>query len=161
MRRGPRCCTSTLKSGIAPIRTCSVASSGERDRLPPPMIKIARTAALAASVALALTGAAPAAHAKQRSDRGRYLVGVAARSINPDPNGTFDGQPVYLGGYGVGGGSPVLAGRPATAALRDGVSVHAITTGDGKAAAAVADAELQGWFAATRDGAYGVADVRN
>src|SRR3954464_10077545 len=126
------------------------------------MTKIARTAALAASVALALTGAAPAAHAKQhqRAERS-YLVGVAARSINPDPNGTFDGQPVYLGGYGVGGGSPVLAGRPATGVLRDGVSVHAITIGDGKDAVAIADAELQGWFAASRDGAYGIEDVRN
>src|SRR4051812_19513122 len=126
------------------------------------MTKIARMAALAATVALALTGAAPAAHAKPhtRADHGGYLVGVAARSINPDANGKFDGQPVYLGGYGVGGGSPVLAGRPATGVLRDGVSVRAIAIGDGKDAVAVADAELQGWFAATRDGAYGIADVR-
>jgi hypothetical protein len=125
------------------------------------MTNFARTAALAASVALALTGAAPAAHAKQTKHRAGYLVGVAARSINPDANGKFDGQPVYLGGYGVGGGSPVFAGRPATGVLRDGVSVHAIAIGDGKDAVAVADAELQGWFAATRDGAYGIADVRN
>jgi hypothetical protein len=124
------------------------------------MTMIARTAALAASVALALTGAAPAAHAKKTKDRGGYLVGVAARSINPDPSGKFDGQPVYLGGYGVGGGSPVLAGRPATGVLRDGVQVRAIAVGDGKDAVAVADAELQGWFAASRDGAYGIADVR-
>ena len=33
------------------------------------------------------------------------------RSISPDPDGTFAGKPVYLGGYGIGGGSPVLAGR--------------------------------------------------
>src|SRR3954470_7124718 len=124
------------------------------------MTNFARTAALAASVALALTGAAPAAHAKPTKHRGGYLVGVAARSINPDATGKFDGQPVYLGGYGVGGGSPVLAGRPATGVLRDGVSVRAIAIGDGKDAIAVADAELQGWFAASRDGAYGIADVR-
>src|SRR3954454_17318029 len=125
------------------------------------MTKIARTAALAATVALALTAAAPAAHAKPRAARGSYLVGVAARSINPDANGKFDGQPVYLGGYGVGGGSPVFAGRPATGVLRDGVQTRAIVIGDGKDAIAVADAELQGWFAATRDGAYGIQDVRN
>src|SRR3954469_18060433 len=126
------------------------------------MTRIARTTALAVSVALALAAGAPAAHAaKKTKDRGGYLVGVAARSINPDANGTFDGQPVYLGGYGVGGGSPVFAGRPATGVLRDGVSVRAITIGDGKDAIAVADAELQGWFAATRDGAYGISDVRS
>src|SRR3954447_24732831 len=125
------------------------------------MTRIARTTALAVSVALALAAGAPAAHAaKKTRDRGGYLVGVAARSINPDANGKFDGQPVYLGGYGVGGGSPVLAGRPATGVLRDGVSVRAIAIGDGKDAIAVADAELQGWFAASRDGAYGIADVR-
>src|SRR3954470_18410667 len=124
------------------------------------MTNFARTAALAASVALALTGAAPAAHAKQTKHRGGYLVGVAARSINPGADGKFDGRPVYLGGYGIGGGSPVLAGRPATGVLRDGVSVRAIAIGDGKDAIAVADAELQGWFAASRDGAYGIADVR-
>src|SRR4051794_31132651 len=124
------------------------------------MTKIARTAALAATVALALPAVAPAAHAKPRAARGSYLVGVAARSINPDANGKFDGQPVYLGGYGVGGGSPVLAGRPATRVLRDRVSVRAIAIRDGKDAIAVADAELQGWVAATRDGAYGIADLR-
>jgi hypothetical protein len=124
------------------------------------MTKIARTAAVAASVALALAGAAPAAHAKAKKDRGGYLVGMAARSINPDPDGRFDGQPVYLGGYGVGGGSPVLAGRPATGVLRDGVSVHAMVIGDGKDTVALADAELQGWFAASRDGGYGISDVR-
>src|SRR5881227_2005139 len=115
--------------------------------------------AIAVSVALALAAGAPAAYAKKTKDRGGYFVGVAARSINPDANGKFDGQPVYLGGYGVGGGSPVFAGRPATGVLRDGVSVRAITIGDGKDAIAVADAELQGWFGATRDGAYGISDV--
>src|SRR3954464_1114216 len=124
------------------------------------MTRIARTTALAVSAALALAAGAPAAHAKTTKDRGGYLVGVAARSINPDANGKFDGRPVYLGGYGVGGGSPVFAGRPATGVLRDGVQTRAIVIGDGKDAVAIADAELQGWFAASRDGAYGIADVR-
>src|SRR4051794_37146821 len=125
------------------------------------MTRIARTTALAVSAALALAAGAPAAHAKTTKDRGGYLVGVAARSINPDANGKFDGRPVYLGGYGVGGGSPVFAGRPATGVLRDGVQTRAIVIGDGKDAVAIADAELQGWFAASRDGAYGIQDVRN
>src|SRR4051794_32785190 len=120
-----------------------------------------RTIALALAAALTLA-AAPAAHAKAktRTRAASYDVGVAARSINPGPDGKFDGQPVYLGGYGIGGGSPVLEGRPATGVLRDGVQVRAIVIGDGKDAIAIADAELQGWFAKSRDGAYGIADVR-
>ena len=27
-----------------------------------------------------------------------YMVGMAARSVSLDANGTFDGRPVYLGG---------------------------------------------------------------
>src|SRR3954453_6543518 len=102
-----------------------------------------RATVLAACAAL-LLAAAPPASAKPRSS---YDVGVAARSINPGPDGKFDGQPVYLGGYGIGGGSPVFEGRPATGVLRDGVQVRAIVIGDGKDAIAIADAELQGWFA--------------
>src|SRR3954467_3859416 len=114
-----------------------------------------RTIALAFAAALTLA-AAPAAHAKTRVKPATYDVGVAARSINPGADGKFDGRPVYLGGYGIGGGapppggygigggSPVLAGRPATGVLRDGVQVRAIAIGDGKDAIAVADAELQG-----------------
>src|SRR6476661_5984362 len=90
-----------------------------------------------------------------------YLVGAASRTINPDPDGTFAGQPVYLGGYGIGGGSPVFEGRPATGILRGGVDVRAIVVGDGTHYVALADAQLQGWFAATRDGAYGISDVRH
>jgi hypothetical protein len=123
------------------------------------MTRNATRAAVAAAAVLALAATAPAAPAKPRA-QGGYLVGMAARSINPDPNGTFDGKPVYLGGYGIGGGTPVFAGRPATGVLRDGVRVRAIVVGDGRDAVAVADAELQGWFAASRDGAYGISDVR-
>jgi len=63
------------------------------------------------ATALSLTGMAQAATPQP------YLVGAARHSINPDPDGTFAGKPVYLGGYGIGGGSPVLAGRPATGVL--------------------------------------------
>ena len=100
--------------------------------------------------------AAPAAEANTP----RYLVGAATRSINPDPDGTFAGAPVYLGGYGIGGGSPVLAGRPATGVLGDGISVRAFAISDGDSSFAIADIETQGWFVAIKDGPYGLLDMR-
>ena len=39
-----------------------------------------------------------------------YEVGVGARSISPEPDGMWQGQKVFLGGYGFGGGSPLLGG---------------------------------------------------
>src|SRR3954471_3103613 len=111
---------------------------------------------LAAAVLLACATAAGA-----KTFPPHYEVGIATRSINPAPDGKFDGQPVYLGGYGIGGGSPVFEGRAATGVLRDGVDVRAIVIGDGKHLVALADAELQGWFAETRDGPYGISDVRS
>src|SRR2546423_4768376 len=89
-----------------------------------------------------------------------YLVGVGSRSINPDPDGTFAGKPVYLGGYGIGGGSPLLKGRPATGILGSGLRVRAFAVSDGRHPVAIADIESQGWFAATRDGPYGIIDMR-
>jgi hypothetical protein len=89
-----------------------------------------------------------------------YLVGAASRSINPDPDGTFAGKPVYLGGYGIGGGSPVFEGRPATGILGDGASVRAFAVSDGRNPFAIADIETQGWFIAVKDGPYGLLDMR-
>src|SRR5947209_12250989 len=54
-----------------------------------------------------------------------YLVGASSRSINPNADGTFAGQPVYLGGYGIGGGSPIFKGRAASGILDDGIHVRA------------------------------------
>src|SRR6266576_595457 len=122
------------------------------------MRRFATACAAVAAAALVLAPAAPAKH-RARS-KPHYEVGIAVRSINPGPDGRFDGQPVYLGGYGIGGGSPVFEGRAATGVLRDGVQVRAIAIGDGSDAFVVADAELQGWFAETRDGPYGIEDVR-
>ena len=56
-----------------------------------------------------------------------YWVGIAARSIDPKPDGSFAGQRVYLGGYGFGSGhvgvgpvgADVLQGRYATGLLKD------------------------------------------
>ena len=89
-----------------------------------------------------------------------YLVGAASHSINPDADGKFAGKPVYLGGYGIGGGSPVLAGRPATGVLGKGLSVRAFAVSDGNSAFAIADIEAQGWFVAMKNGPYGLLDMR-
>ena len=89
-----------------------------------------------------------------------YRVGVAARSINPDANGKFAGGAVNLGGYGIGG-PPLFPGRAATGILGDGLHVRAFTvTADTGGALAIADIETQGWFAATKDGPYGIIDMR-
>ncbi len=89
-----------------------------------------------------------------------YEVGIASRSVNPNADGTFAGKPVYLGGYGIGGGSPLFQGRPATGVLGPGVQVRAFAVSDGSSSFAIADIETQGWFAATRDGPYGLLDIR-
>ena len=89
-----------------------------------------------------------------------YLVGAATRSINPDPDGTFAGKPVYLGGYGIGGGSPVFAGRPATGVLGEGLSVRAFAVSDRETPFVIADIESQGWFVAMKNGPYGLLDMR-
>ena len=89
-----------------------------------------------------------------------YLVGAASRSINPDADGTFAGQPVYLGGYGIGGGSPVFQGRPATGILGEGLSVHAFAVSDGRTPFVIADIEAQGWFVALKNGPWGLLDMR-
>jgi hypothetical protein len=118
-----------------------------------------RTTAAAAVVAAMLTAAtSPAAEARPHA-KGAYEVGLASRSINPGADGTFAGKPVYLGGYGIAS-PPLATGRPATGILGDGVSVRAMVVGDGRHLLAIADAELQGWFAATKDGPYGIVDVR-
>ena len=95
-----------------------------------------------------------------KPDEPTYRVGVASRSINPNENGTYDGANVYLGGYGIGGGSQILQGRPATGYLGDGLHVRAIAVSDGTHQVAIADAELQGWFVKTNDGLPGILDVR-
>jgi hypothetical protein len=106
---------------------------------------------------LAFAGVAAAKPAKHPRT---YLVGIAARAINPDADGTFAGQPVYLGGFGIGGGSPVFRGRPATGVLGDGIHVRAIAISDGSHPVAIADIETQGWFVANKDAPYGLVDMR-
>src|SRR5439155_8692785 len=115
--------------------------------------------AIALALVAALLSAAPAAAAIQRLPT--YLVVEATRSINPDPDGTYDHQPVYLGGYGIGGGSPVFRGRPATGILGPGVQVRALAVSDGDGGSfAIADIEAQGAFVATKDGPGGLLAIR-
>src|SRR3954469_14886013 len=89
---------------------------------------------------------------------GKYEVGIGSRSIAVDPDGTFKGGAVYLGGFGLGG--PPIGDRHATGNLAAGPSVRAIAVGDGKNTFAIADIEAQGWFAATKDGPLGLTDMR-
>jgi len=95
-----------------------------------------------------------------------YEVGIGARSIAPEANGKWKGQPVYLGGFGFGGGAAApdptgeLAGRPATGVLGEGPSVRAFVVGDGKTTSAVADMEVQGWFTERRSDSDGIIDMR-
>jgi hypothetical protein len=89
-----------------------------------------------------------------------YTIGLASRSINPEPDGRWKGEPVFHGGSGIGGGSPVVQGRAATGILGSGPVVRALTIGDGKTAIAIADIEVQGWFVANKDAPYGLVDMR-
>src|SRR3954462_10100797 len=111
---------------------------------------------------LAALIATPAADARKgnasENAPGKYEVGIGSRSIAVDPDGTFKGGPVYLGGFGLGG--PPLGDRAATGNLAQGPSVRAIAVGDGKNTFAIADIEAQGWFAATKDGPLGLTDMR-
>lgn len=88
-----------------------------------------------------------------------YRVGVAARDINPGADGKFEGGTVFLGGYGFGA-NPVTGSRPADGILGDGIHVRALAVSDGPGAFAIADIETQGWFTATKDGPYGIVDMR-
>jgi hypothetical protein len=119
--------------------------------------------ALAAATALSL---APAASA-DNTDEAIYGVGVGVRSLNPGNDGLFNGEKVYLGGYGIGCCESVNEGRWATGVLDDptgqlghGLDVRAIAINDGQRTIVLADATLQGWFTADKDDAYGITDVR-
>jgi hypothetical protein len=96
----------------------------------------------------------------------RYEVGIGAQSLAPDADGKWKGKPVYLGGFGFGGGPAVpdptgqLRGRPATGVLGEGPSVRAFVVGDGKNTSAVADMEVQGWFTERRSDTNGIIDMR-
>ncbi|MEA2421429.1 MAG: hypothetical protein QOF55_528, partial [Thermoleophilaceae bacterium] len=116
----------------------------------------ARVACAWALVALALV-LAPAAGAA--GPPATYDVGIATRTINPTAAEIASGK-VFLGGFGFGS-PPATPGRPATGVLGDGVQVRAFAVSDGQRGWAIADMEVQGWFAATKDGPYGIIDMRH
>lgn len=133
------------------------------------------------ALAAALTSPAAANAKTSPKKQQTYRVGMAARSVNLDANGTFAGKPVYLGGYGLGNGrvadrfagvenpGPKPSdygvsyddGRAATGNLADGVHVRAavISAGKGKQNFAIADIENQGCFAQNKQG-YGLVTMR-
>lgn len=140
-----------------------------------------RLLSFVAAACLVLPAAAQAkkpAHVKKPAT---YYVGMAARSVNVDANGTFAGQPVYLGGYGLGNGhvGEQIAGqsvpgphpydyglkyddgRAATGYLADGLHVRAavISTGKRRQNFAIADIENQGCFAQNKQG-FGLITMR-
>jgi hypothetical protein len=91
-----------------------------------------------------------------------YSIGLASRSIDPDPNGKWQGKNVYLGGYGISGGQPggLDQGRAANGILAGGPSVTALALSDGTHPFAFATIEVQGWFVANKDAPYGLVDMR-
>jgi neutral ceramidase len=116
---------------------------------------------IAASGAAILLTAAGATSAGAATTPTPYAVGTAVRSINPASDGTWQGQAVYLGGYGLGGGTALTPGRPATGILGDGAHVRAFAvSGTGGQGLVVADVETQGLFVADEDGPYGTVAIR-
>ncbi|MEA2468698.1 MAG: hypothetical protein QOJ57_2824, partial [Thermoleophilaceae bacterium] len=107
-----------------------------------------------ALVTLALLPAAASAVATPAT----YDVGIAHRTINPTAQQIATHR-VYLGGFGFGS-PPATEGRPATGVLGDGVQVRAFAVSTGGHGWAIADMEVQGWFAATKDGPLGIVDMR-
>lgn len=142
--------------------------------------------ALAAAVAVSVAGPALAGHdngngkSKDRGDKGKapqpkpalYLAGGAVRSIDPTPEMLT--QDFYLGGYGLSSGKVgnvveppvgVTEGRKATGILGGGAngygaSVRAVAFGDGKTVITLAQLEVQGYFAAYKQGPFGLVDIR-
>ena len=85
-----------------------------------------------------------------------YLVGAATRDITPS-------GVVNLGGFGLGDGSVIpdaIVGRGGRGQAEDErIKVRATVVDDGKNAVAIADIEVQGWFAAYEYGKQGLADM--
>jgi hypothetical protein len=142
------------------------------------MHRLSRLALVALAATLLLPTAAEAKKAKKPQPV--YRIGMAARSINLSANGTYDNQPVYLGGSGLGNGhigesaagQPVPGphlydqgikyddGRAATGNLADGLHVRAVAiSAGGKQNFAMADIENQGCFSQNKQG-FGLISMR-
>jgi len=111
------------------------------------------------------------AHADPKpKDAAVYLVGGAARSINP-PAEMIKAGNFFLGGYGLGSGrianqaalqTPASLDGPRTAdgILGNGISTRAFAVSDGQRAIVLAQIETQGYFSAYKQGPFGLVDIR-
>jgi hypothetical protein len=136
-------------------------------------VTVALTALALAAGATVPAVAAGASHpAAARHHHGQakpavYLVGGARRSINPT-TAMLANQDFYLGGYGVTDFKvgnqeqiPGTSGRFATGILGDGVHSHAMMVSDRKHTIALAQIETQGYFAAYKQGPFGIEEIRH
>lgn len=122
------------------------------------------TAAVAVPSAFAAQPPAPGHSGQHRP--AVYLVGAAAQSINPTQEMLDSGQ-FYLGGYGVTDFKlgneiqiPSTSGRNATGILGDGVHSRALSVSDGTHTIELAQIETQGYFAAYKQGPFGIEEIR-
>src|SRR5436305_1744029 len=140
---------------------------------------IRRAVTLFAALALLIPASAAAKAHPNKAPR-HYAIGMASRSVALEANGSFAGQPVYLGGYGLSSGRPADtingepspaphpadygvaytgARKPANGNLDGGPSVHAAVISAGKGSFAMADIENQGCFTQNKQG-FGVVSMR-
>ncbi len=91
---------------------------------------------------------------------GGYRVGVADRSINPGADGTLRRPAGVPGRLRLRLGADPDRAAPPTASWARASACAPSRVSDGRRSMAVADIETQGWFAATKDGPYGLVDMR-
>jgi hypothetical protein len=137
---------------------------------------VRRSLSVLLAASLTATGAVTAAVAAGHADRPSiYLVGGGVESINPitapasaDMLANHD---FFLGGYGFGSGKvanqvavPVvtdrLGDRYATGILGDGVHSRAFAVSDRRHTIVLAQIEVQGYFAAYKQGPFGLIEIR-
>jgi hypothetical protein len=134
------------------------------------VVALAVAAGAVAPVALAVPGECTEHTPNGNCDghKSTYLVGAATESINPSAAMIARGD-FYLGGYGLSSGRvlnqtalPSLTGaRAATGILGSGVATRALVVSDGTTAITLAQLDVQGYFAAYKQGPFGLVDIRN
>jgi hypothetical protein len=132
------------------------------------VVAFVSAAVVPAAVVRAVTPAVRATHptAAHHGDQAVYLVGGAARSINPT-NAMLANKDFYLGGYGITDFKvaneiqvPGTSGRYATGILGDGAHSHAMMVSDGTHTIALSQIETQGYFASYKQGPFGIEEIR-
>jgi len=132
---------------------------------------VRRTAILTVAT-LAAAAAVPAALAARRhGPRGAvYLVGGGVESINPT-KAMLANHDFFLGGYGFGSGrvgnvvavpgaTDALGNRYAVGVLGDGAHSRAFAVSDRRHTVVFSQIETQGYFAAYKQGPFGLIDIR-